>query len=255
MINYDSNVDTWMFREDNEVLYLVITILIVLTIGFIIANINIYIVIFGLVAGLLLIKLRQAQLIGNALEVSEHQFPDIYSIFIEHKSKLKLNSVKLYINQDPSPNAFTMGFPTASIILTSALVENFSKEELSFTIGHELGHVKAGHNIILTFISPLGSEVIGASLIFSFWNRKAEYSCDKCGLILTKKIDSAIMSLLRLSIGLHIADKVNLESYKNQVIGSENSMVKASAFLFDHPLTTQRVNKLVRFWKKNFIKQ
>ena len=160
----------------------------------------------------------------------------------------------MYIIQDPNPNAFTIGFPTASIILHSALVEKMTKEELQFVVAHELGHVKASHNIILTFLYPLGNGVPGASVIFGLWRRKAEYTSDKCALILTKELDSAIISLLKITVGLELAKKINLESYREQLINSDSNLVKASEFMFDHPLTTNRINNLVYFWKENFIK-
>ncbi len=250
-----NEIKTWMFREENEILYLVITLLIVLITGIVILQINFYVSIVLIVLGFILIKLQQAQLIGNALELNEYQFPEIYEVFKEYKIKLGLTKVNLYIRQDPSPNAFTIGFLNASIILSSALVENFSKEELNFTIAHELGHVKAGHNTLLTLISPLGNGFIGASTIFSFWQRKAEYTSDKCGLTLTRKIEPAIYSLLKLTVGLHLTDKVHLGIYKDQLINSETNMVKVSEFLFDHPLTTNRIRKLVNYWKDNFVRK
>lgn len=245
-------IETWMFREKNELFILVLTLLIVVTAGIALFNISFKVTLVALIFGYLYIKLQQAQLIGNALAVNEVQFPDIYKVFDEYKRRLQMQKVNLYIVQDAQPNAFTIGFPTASIILHSALVENFTKEELDFVIGHELGHVKASHNVILTFINPLGSGVFGASLLFSFWQRKAEYSADRCGLILQKKVEDAIASQLKLAVGLHLASKVNLSSYKQQLIGSENNIVKISEFLSDHPLTTNRVNRIINFWKENF---
>lgn len=139
--------------------------------------------------------------------------------------------------------------------MASFLVENFTDEELKFTVAHELGHVKAAHNIILTFINPLGSKVIGSALIFSFWKRKAEYSADKCALIITKNLDAGVSSLLKLTVGLKLAKKVKLESYKEQLINSKTNVVAISEWLFDHPLTTNRISRMVHFWHKNFIYQ
>ncbi len=250
---HGNKIETWMFREKGEIFTLIITVIVVVAVAIYFVNISLWWALVAIFFGFLYIKLQQSQLIGNALEVNENQLPEIYEVFIKHKELLGIKNANLFITQDPSPNAFTIGFPTASIIITSALVENFSFDELEFTIAHELGHVKAGHNIILTFIYPLGNGVPAASLIFSFWRRKAEYSSDKCALILTKKIDSGVSSLLKLSIGLNIGRKVAMESYRNQLVNSKNTMVSFSEILSDHPLTTNRINALVIFWRKNFI--
>lgn len=252
---YTNKIKASSFRVDGENLSLLLTLIISLTIGLAFIKLNLWITIGLVILGFIYIKLQQAQLIGNALEVKESQFSELYEIFKSHKERLGLKNVNLYIRQDPQPDAFTIGFPRASIILSSALVENLSLEEISFVIAHELGHVKASHNIILTFINPLGNGIPGGSLIFSFWQRKAEYSCDRCALILTKTIEPAIMCLLRLSIGLDLGKKINLGIYKEQLVNSSHNAVRISELLFDHPLTTNRINKMIYFWKENFIKR
>ena len=118
--------------------------------------------------------------------------------------------------------------------MSSSLVENLTLKELSFVIAHELGHVKASHNIILTFINPLGTGIPGSSIIFSFWQRKAEYSADRCSLILTKSVESAITCLLRITIGLELGKKVNLEVYREQLANSGSNMVRVSEAMSDH---------------------
>ncbi len=243
------------FRVDGEGLTLFLTLLIVLTVGYFFFQLNWWITLGLLFLGFIYIKLQQAQLIGNALEVKGSQFPEIFELFKTHKERLGLKKVNLYIRQDPQPNAFTIGFPRASIIMSSSLVENLTLKELSFVIAHELGHVKASHNIILTFINPLGTGIPGSSIIFSFWQRKAEYSADRCSLILTKSVESAITCLLRITIGLELGKKVNLEVYREQLANSGSNMVRVSEAMSDHPLTTNRINKVVSFWKESFIRR
>lgn len=249
----ENKVETWMFKEKGEGINLFFSIIITLVIGIVFANINLWLTLGFAIAGIIYIKLQQAQLIGNALEISESQFSEIYEVFDEYKKRLGIKQARLFIIQDPNPNGFTIGFPKASIVLTSSLVEGLSLDELNFVIGHELGHIKAKHNFILTFISPFGSNIPAATYLFSFWQRKAEYTCDKCSLILNKKIEPAIDTLMKISIGMKLVKKVNLTVYKEQLVGSESGITKTSELLFDHPLTTNRIKKMVVFWRNNFI--
>lgn len=251
-MNYEK-IETWMFREKGERASLLFSILLVAIVGIYFFQVNSWVTLVVAILGIVYIKLQQAQLIGNALEISELQMPEIYKIFYEHQKKLGLKNVRLFITQDPNPNGFTIGYPRASIILTSSLVDGLNLDELGFVIGHELGHVKAGHNFILTFISPLGSNNPIATYLFSFWQRKAEYTCDKCSLILNKKIEPAVDTLMKLSIGMNLVKKVNLTTYKEQMINSESGVTQASELLFNHPLTTNRVKKMVLFWRNSFI--
>lgn len=248
-------VEANSFRVDGENLSLFLTLIISLTLGFVLVKLSWWVTIGLAILGFIYIKLEQAQLIGNAIEVRGSQFSELFGLFKSHKERLGLKNVNLYIRQDPQPNAFTIGFPRASIILSSSLVENLTLEEMSFVIAHELGHVKASHNIFLTFISPLGNDIPGGSLIFSFWQRKAEYSSDRCALILTKAIEPAISCLMRLSFGLELGKKINLGIYKEQLVNSDANVVKISEFMYDHPLTTNRISKMILFWKENFIKR
>ncbi len=249
----ENKVETWMFKEKGEDLNLFFSIVLTIILGIFFANVNFWLTIGLAFIGIIYIKLQQAQLIGSALEISENQFSEIYQIFSEYKNRLGIKHARLFIVQDPNPNGFTIGFPKASIVLTSSLVEGLNLDELSFVIGHELGHIKARHNFILTFISPFGSNIPAATYLFSFWQRKAEYTCDKCSLILNKKIEPAIDTLMKISIGMKLIKKVNLDAYKEQLVGSESGITKTSELLFDHPLTTNRIKKMVAFWRNNFI--
>ena len=52
---------------------------------------------------------------------------------------------ELYVTAEAAPNAFTFGHTKPFITLTAGLIDMLSDEELFFVIGHEVGHIKAGH--------------------------------------------------------------------------------------------------------------
>lgn len=81
----NKKIDTWMFRESGELAYLAFSIFIVFLLGILIAKINIYLFLGALALGIIYIKLQQAQLIGNALEISDNQFSEINEFFKEYK--------------------------------------------------------------------------------------------------------------------------------------------------------------------------
>lgn len=64
---------------------------------------------------------------------------------------------KIYVVQDPSPNAFATGRdPThASIAVTSGILERLDKEELEGVIAHELSHVKNLDTRLMLFVAVL----------------------------------------------------------------------------------------------------
>ncbi|MCL4389875.1 MAG: M48 family metallopeptidase [Patescibacteria group bacterium] len=216
--------------------------------------INLYLLVIAVIVGLVYIRLQQAQFLGNALRVHEDQYPELFSIFKHHAQLLGIHRASLYIKQDPYPNAYTIGVTSCSVVLTSALAEQFSSRETSLTIGHELGHYKAGHTKISSVLIPLGTGNTFSNLIFGFWQRKTEYSADRCGLILTKDIDAAITSLLKLTVGSKFFEKISLPGYLTQMKSAGGASFKFSEMLVDHPLTTNRIRSLLLFWRENFKK-
>jgi len=251
----DTNkVETWQFRVPGENVALVFGIILSAIIGIIASTLNPYIFALLLVYGLLMIKLHQANYMGNAIKVYEGQFGDLYDTFKEFCFALGISRASLYIRQDPALQAETLGISTCTVILTSSMVEQMNKRELAFVIGHELGHFKAGHTKLLSFINPLGGNNSFASIIFGFWQRKTEYSSDRCGLALTKDVNSAISTMLKLAVGGNLYEKLDIDSYIKQLKMTESRTLKLSEMILaSHPYTSNRIKSIMRYWKENFL--
>lgn len=248
----NQKIETWMFRKEGEHFALFVGIILTLLISYFFYEINFWLFLGLVIVGLIYIKLIQAQQLGNSIRVHENQFPEIFKIFQKHASNLEIEKANLYIKQDPYLNAYTLGFGTCTVILNSALVEQLNLKELSFVISHELGHFKSGHTKITSLINPLGQGNIFSNFVFGFWGRKAEYTCDRCGIILTKDIDSAISAVIKLSLGGELFKKFNVDGYIPQLKKSESNLVKSSELLIDHPTITNRIKAIINYWNNNF---
>jgi len=249
----DEQIEAWMFRVPYEHFALLLTLFILFTISLLLYVFNIYVFFLLIIGAVVYVQLQQAQYLGNAVRVHLNQYPEIYGSFKNQAEKLGISRASLYIIQDPHLQAFTLGITHCTVVLTSALVEQLSQKELHFVIGHEFGHYKAGHTKLSTLFVPLGSNNVLSGLVFGFWNRKTEYSCDRCGLILTKDIDNAISTLIKLSVGGILYKKLNIKGYVAQIKTAEKSSVKLSELLGEHPLTTNRIKNLMSFWKEDFV--
>ncbi len=82
---------------------------------------------------------------GNAVRISESQLPRIWHIHKTSAARLGIEPPHLYIESNPELNAFSAGLDSPVVVLTSSLVDAFSQPELSFVIGHEIGHVACKH--------------------------------------------------------------------------------------------------------------
>jgi len=247
-------VEAWMFRVNGEYWALFISLCLIILTAIVLSVFNAYLFVGLAILGLILVKMQQSQYLGSTIRVHKNQYPDIYELFSGHAQRLGVHKGSLFIKQDPTLNAFTIGLSSCSIVLTSALVEQLNSGELSFVIGHELGHFAAGHTKISTFVSPLGNNNWISSLLFGFWQRKTESTADKCGLILTKDIDAGITSLIKLTVGGKLFEKLNIKGYLGQLQTADTSSVNFSQILSDHPFTTTRIKNLLLFWRESFSK-
>jgi len=96
----------------------------------------------------------------GAYEVSESEAPELYSIVRELTTRANLPMPKVYIMDNPTPNAFATGRnPShAAVAVTTGIMNLLDRDELRGVIGHELSHIK--HRDIL--ISTIAATIAGA---------------------------------------------------------------------------------------------
>jgi len=86
----------------------------------------------------------------RAKEVTAETAPQYYSIVHQLASRANLPMPRIYIINDPTPNAFATGRSPehAAVAATTGILRNLTNEELAGVISHELAHVK--HRDMLT---------------------------------------------------------------------------------------------------------
>jgi len=81
---------------------------------------------------------------GNAKEVKEDDYPQLYNIVEEMRIAAGMPFMpKVYVIQDSAPNAFAAGMsPKNSVVaVTTGLVEMMSRDELQGVVAHEISHI------------------------------------------------------------------------------------------------------------------
>lgn len=86
----------------------------------------------------------------KAKEVTEETAPKFYILVQQLAASANLPMPKVYIINDPTPNAFATGRSPehAAVAATTGILKGLSNEELAGVISHELAHVK--HRDMLT---------------------------------------------------------------------------------------------------------
>ncbi|MBZ0221004.1 MAG: zinc metalloprotease HtpX [Candidatus Methylomirabilis sp.] len=96
----------------------------------------------------------------GAKPVSEAEAPELYSIVARLSSAAGLPMPRVYIMEQPQPNAFATGRNPAHgvVAVTTGLMKILSREELEGVIAHELAHIK--HRDIL--VGTIAASFAGA---------------------------------------------------------------------------------------------
>lgn len=137
----------------------------------------------------------------SGIRVSEEIFPDIYRSIETVLQNLNItDSFDFFITPEITANAtcIQLGQKSSIIIINSKLIELLTFDELSFVIGHEIGHhIYCHYSENINFNS---SEDIKELILDN--SRKMELSCDRIGLLGVKDFDIASNAILKLVSGL-----------------------------------------------------
>ncbi|HKJ93925.1 MAG TPA: M48 family metallopeptidase [Longimicrobiales bacterium] len=165
---------------------------------------------------------------ANAVKVSATQFPDLHRLYVDVLRTMDSPAhYPLFVSQTPIVNAGAYGMKEPFIVLNSGAVRLLTDDdEMRSLLGHELGHILSGHvlyrtmTVLLLRLAQLGFPIVGlaarAVLIGLLeWNRKAELSSDRAGLLAVQNPEASLSSFLRLAGG-GTKEETNLNEFLEQ---------------------------------------
>lgn len=171
-------------------------------------------------AGLINERALRLVFLGSAVRVDDRQFPTLHRLYAEAGSTLDVRELpELYVTTNPFPNAMCIGIDKPIIVVNSGVLDMLDEEELRFILGHELGHALSGHALYRTVLIwlmnitgvitwlPLG--VLGIRAIVAAlmeWQRKAELSGDRAGVLATQDPAAAMRVHMKLAGGGRLND-------------------------------------------------
>jgi Zn-dependent protease with chaperone function len=142
-------------RYSGEKAALALSITIVVLIAFGVLSISPIFAFVLVVFGLIYIKLRQRSLLGKSVPITKHTYKTVHDLLYATCTQLAADVPQAHVVQNPNLNAYSTGaFASYSVVLNSGLIDSLDREELHFVIGHEVGHIVAGHSKWLSYIAP-----------------------------------------------------------------------------------------------------
>jgi heat shock protein HtpX len=111
---------------------------------------------------------------------SKEQFLELHRVVENLAITSGLPKPKIYIINDPAPNAFATGRDpkNASLAVTTGLLEIMDKNELQAVLAHEMSHIGNYDIRLMTIIIVLVGLVVLASDLFLRWNLWGRMSSD-----------------------------------------------------------------------------
>jgi Zn-dependent protease with chaperone function/RNA polymerase subunit RPABC4/transcription elongation factor Spt4 len=203
----------------------------------------------------------------NLIRVGTKSFPSLHSLLLRCCEVLSCPAPDLYISSSPIIDAYTSGHRKTHVVLSRGIIDLLSADELSFVIGHELGHIKAGHGTyralgllltsqwdLITGLIPIpGLGLLRTPLLLAYWEwfRRSEFTCDRAGLLCVQDIQPSMMALAKLAGSVAgLEEEFDLESIIGQVEATRevNKLVQVLSILNNlyntHPLIPLRLRCL-----------
>lgn len=151
---------------------------------------------------------------ANALRVTERQFPRVRELYDESCRTLDVDpdAYPLFISQTPIVNAGAFGMENPFIVLNSGTIRLLDDDELSYVLGHEVGHILSDHvlyrtmMVLLIRLADMGYPIVGwaARAVLTAlleWYRKSELSSDRAGLLTVQDPEVAMRAMMKLAGG------------------------------------------------------
>jgi Zn-dependent protease with chaperone function len=182
---------------------------------------------------------------GNAVKVTEKQFPNIQQVAEEQAQKLGISNVPtIYIIEYGGfLNALTTRFLGNNfIILFSEVVEaglTRGNKSLAFILGHELAHVKRRHIVKKMLIMP--AYVI--PFLGRAYSRACELTCDKVAVSVSS-FEGAQHGLLMLAGGKTLFTHIDMNEYLHSARKNSGFWQWFSEKLSTHPHLSKRLSML-----------
>jgi len=97
----------------------------------------------------------------GAQEVDEHTAPEFVHIVAELANKAGLPMPRVYLMDNPQPNAFATGRNPehAAVAATTGLLNMLSREEVAGVISHELAHIKNRDTLLMTVTATIAGAI------------------------------------------------------------------------------------------------
>lgn len=212
---------------------------------------------------------------GEGINITEESLPQMYHELVRSCEVLGIKDIPAYSTDwFYGPYHFSNGETHRRIVMMSGSADLFTEAEMSFVLGHELGHMACGHKpyhmLLETFYMPFVNDPAfqaWASIIklpLLEWYRISDYTADRVGLLCCQDINSALSTMIKKAgLPKKCYNSINIESFIEQarhfdadLTGTMDKVVKIlSIRSAEFPWLVVRAGKLLEWYKSDEYRQ
>lgn len=215
---------------------------------------------------------------GSNLQINSNQLSIIHEMIVDSCKNLNVSNLPDAYLEQGFINAKTIGSEKPLLVYGSACFGLLDYSEQMFITGHELGHIKSGHNLYSMIATLLSSGVadalmsatavltvglssalvIGIQVALFNWMRMSEFTADRAGLLCCQDIDAALRCLMKFAgMSPMFYSSMNVEAFKQQArefreldFSVRDKVIKTLAILdASHPWTVMRAHELLKWYE------
>lgn len=190
-------------------------------------------------------KTASAQVLrmAGAKEIQKEDHPMLYNIVEDLAMVARIPTPKIYIVNDPTPNAFATGIKPekGAVAFTTGLLERLNREELEGVAAHEIAHIRNYDIRLMTICIALVGVIailadLGRRMLFYGGNNRNRSSNSKGNpmmivaiiLIILSPLAARFVSLAVSRNREYLADATAVEFTRNST-GLKNALLKISS--------------------------
>ncbi|MEO8667106.1 MAG: zinc metalloprotease HtpX [Bauldia sp.] len=154
----------------------------------------------------------------GAREVDARTAPEFYAIVHDLAARAGLPMPKVYVADNPQPNAFATGRnpANAAVCATTGLLQTLSREEIAGVMAHELAHVKNRDTLTMTITATIAGAIsMLANFAFFFGgNRNSNNPFGLVGILVAAIVAPLAALLVQMAVSRtreYSADRLGAE--------------------------------------------
>ena len=176
-------------------------------------------------------KYTSIEMQGDGINVTQEGYPHLFNLLEEVSYTLDMPDIPSFsLAWGYDISIATEGAKTPRITALSGAIDLLEDDELKFLLGHELGHIIAGHkpfhNVLITLYTPLMNMIPNAEVWLSLlrpmllqWYRTSDFTADRAGLLACQDIDVALHTMVKMAgIPKKYYCQINSESFLKQAM-------------------------------------